>query len=141
MKQKNVGTILGLLVLGAILLFAGIALAETIRWANPTTATDNTGATVSLTAEEQAALTNYLRYRPVGGEWTYLGETRDGKTSWTGTLPVAEGVPADYSVSAALKGSDGVERDSAMSAPVRYTRPFPPGPTPGAPAGLTITSE
>jgi len=121
------------------LLLAGKGIAETISWSNPTTGIDNTGATVSLSAAEQAALTNYLRYKVGTGAWTYFGETRDGKTSWIGTLPTAAGVAADYTVSAALKGADGIERDSAMSTPVRYTVPFPPGPTPGAATGVTIS--
>jgi hypothetical protein len=126
----------------ALLLFvltAGIGRPETLRWENPTTGIDNTGATAPLTVAEQAALTNYLRYKVGTGAWTYFTETRDGKTSWTGTLPAAVGVAADYTVSAALRGADGVERDSAMSAPVSYTVPFPPGPTPGSPVGPTIS--
>jgi hypothetical protein len=121
----------------AFVLLVAIGHAETVRWANPTT--DNTGA--ALSAAQQAALTNYLRYKVGSGAWTYFGETRDGKTSWTGTLPAAEGVAADYTVSAALRGSDGIERDSAMSAPVSYTVPFPPGPTPGSPVGPTISRQ
>jgi len=119
----------------AFVLLAAIGQAETLRWTNPTT--DNTGA--ALSTEEQAALTNYLRYKVGTGAWTYFGETRDGKTSWVGTLPVSVGVAADYTVSASLKGADGVERESAMSAPVSYTVPFPPGPTPGAATGVTIS--
>lgn len=116
-------------------LLAPIVHAETIRWTNPTT--DNTGA--ALTSADQAALTNYLRYKVGSGAWTYFGETRDGKTFWVGTLPAAPGVAADYTVSAALRGADGIERDGAMSAAVRYTVPFPPGPTPGSPTGPTIS--
>ena len=46
---------------GAVMfvLMAAIGQAETIRWENPTT--DNTGA--ALSATDQAALTNYLRYK------------------------------------------------------------------------------
>jgi hypothetical protein len=109
---------------------------ETIRWTNPTT--DNTGT--ALSAADQAALKNFLRYRPeAGGSWTYFAETAGGKSSWVGTLPVAAGIAADYTVSAALTGPDGIERESAMSVPVRYTVPFPPGPTPGSPTGPTIS--
>jgi hypothetical protein len=123
----------------AFILLAAIGRAETIRWGNPTMGIDNTGAAVTLSPAEQAALTNYLRYKVGTGAWTYFAETRDGKTSWVGTLPAAVGVAADYTISAALRGSDGIERDSAMSAPVSYTVPFPPGPTPGSPTGLTIS--
>jgi hypothetical protein len=117
-----------------------IAKAETARWQNPTTAIDNTGATIPLSAEEQAALKNYLRYRiPPATTWTYFAETSGGETSWTGNLPVAAGVAAEYSVSAALKGKDGIERDGKISPPFPYTVPFPPGPTPGSPSGMTMT--
>jgi hypothetical protein len=146
MTRRNAGTILGLLVIGAILLSVPLAFGETIRWTNPTTGTDNAGNAVALTAEEQGKITNYLRYRTIGGTWTYFAETRGGKTSWTGSVPVADGVAADYSVSAALLGADGVERDSwskgeAAHSVVRYTRPFPAGPTPEVPGGLTITKD
>ncbi len=69
----------------------------------------------------------------------YFAETAGGKSSWSGTLPVAAGIAADYTVSAALTGQDGIDRDSAMSEAVRYTVPFPPGPTPGSPTGPTIS--
>lgn len=135
-KRTAVGALMAI-VLGAILTFGAGAIAETISWSNPTT--DNTGA--ALTTTQQSSLTNYLRYRvpPTTGAWTYFGETSGGKTSWIGTLPPAAGVEAEYSVSASLRGGDGVERDSAYSTAVRYTVPFPPGPTPGSPAGMTIT--
>jgi hypothetical protein len=144
MKRRNVGSWLLFAVLGAAIVSAPFVLAETITWTNPTTGVNDNGASVALTEADQAAITNYIRYKPIGGTWTYLGETRGGKTSWTGTLPLAEGIAADYSVSAALVGPDGVERDSwtkgeAVHSTVRYTRPFPAGPTPGAPGGLTIT--
>ena len=146
MRQRNAGMITGLLVTGAILLCAGLVYAEVLTWTNPTTGTDNAGQVTTLSAADQAALTNYLRYRPIGGAGTYFGETRGGKTSWTGALPIAEGAAADYSVSAALKGADGIERDSwskgeAGHSIVRYTRPFPPGPTPAAATELKITNK
>lgn len=125
------------LCLSVLVVWAIEANSETVSWTNPTT--DNTG--VALSAADQAALTNYLRYKVGTGAWTYFGETRDGKTSWTGTLPVAAGVAADYTVSAALRGSDGIERDSAMSAPMNYTVPFLPGPTPGSPGRPIISRQ
>jgi hypothetical protein len=98
---------------------------------------------ITLTTEQRESLKNYIRYRVDGGEWMYLGETTGGQTSWTGTLPLAEGEAADFAVSAALFGADGIERDSwntsqASHEVVRYTRPFSPGPTPGAPSGVLV---
>jgi len=131
------------MLLCATLLLAGIvvgqATGETISWTNPTTGVDNTGATVPLTTTEQAALKNNLRYKLGTGMSTLFGTTTGGKASWTGTLPVAEGVLATYTVSAALLGADGIERESAESNGTVYTRPFPPGKTPGAPSGVTIS--
>ena len=115
------------------LFVAAPAIAETISWTNPTTYADNT----AISAADRALIKNYLRYRIGTGTWGYLGETTGGKLSWTGTLPAAVGVAAGYSVSAALTGADGVERDSAPSPEVSYTRPFPVK-VPVAPSAVTI---
>ncbi len=139
MRKTRLPYLLSPLFLLFLLLAPGSAVGQTISWTNPTTGIDNTGTTVPLTSAEQAALKNYLRYRPIGGAWTSFAQTVGGKTQWIGTLPVAAGVAADYSLSAALVGPDGIERESAFSPPVRYTRPFPPGPTPGAATGVTIS--
>jgi hypothetical protein len=115
------------------LFVAAPVIAETINWTNPTTYTDNT----AIAAADQAKIKTYLRWRTGAGAWTYFSETAGGKQSWTGTLPAAVGVTAGYSVSAALTGADGIERDSAFSPEVSYTRPFPVK-VPGAPSGVTI---
>jgi hypothetical protein len=113
---------------------AGNAAGETISWSNPAKYADNT----AIASDNQAKIKNYLRYRVGTGSWTYFAETTGGKTSWTGTLPVAEGVTAGYSVSAALTGADGMERDSAYSPEVKYMRPFAVR-IPGAPSGVAIS--
>lgn len=142
MKRRGaIFGIIGIILTLAILAIAVTVLAETLTWTNPTSGIDNTGVTVPLTTAEQGALKNYLWYRvPPATTWTYFAETAGGKTTWVGTLPSAPGVPAVYTVSAALLGADGIERDSAKDpVPVTYTVPFPPGRTPGNPSGTKIT--
>jgi len=114
----------------------GMAETNTMTWINPTTYADGT----DIVPADQAKIKNYLRYKLVSdGAWTYFGETAGGKKTWTGTLPVAAGIAADYTVSAALTGQDGVELDSDMSPATRYTVPFPPGKKPGSPGAPTIS--
>ena len=136
MWKKTVGAFAAI-VLGAILAFGAVADAETVGWTNPTMYADGS----AISADNQAKIKNYLRYRvpPTTGTWTYFAETAGGKNSWVGTLPPAAGVAAEYTVSAALTGADGAEKDSDPCAPFAYTVPFPPGRTPGSPSGMTIT--
>jgi hypothetical protein len=83
--------------------------------------------------------------------WYYLGETRNGASSYPADNSLASlmrsygfvGQTVKFTVSQAFKGADGVERDSAFSDPLSWVVPVPPPPpvvpvTPGKPTGCLI---
>jgi len=101
---------------------ATAAWAETISWTLPTQYTDNT----AISPADQAQIVTNLY---VNG--TKFASSAPGATSWTGTLPLARGVPGTYTATAVLHGVE-----SAPSPGVTYTVPFIPTKSPGA---LSIT--
>jgi hypothetical protein len=126
MRTKNVG-VLAVLVLGAMLMFSGSAIAESLWWTGPTTFTDGS----LLTTSEKASLTYYVRIdksnpRDTTGTagWFYLGETRNGGLSYPSDNSLGSlmrsfgygGTIVNFTVSAAFN-DNGVERDSAPSTP------------------------
>lgn len=150
MKKRSVGVIL-VLALFAILSSNIVALAESLWWTPATTATDGT----SFTSAEMATMTFYVRIdqpnprdNTSASGWYYLGETRNGILSFPADNSLASlmrsyGFGAKtikLTVSQAFKGADGVERDSAQSAPLSWVVPVPPAPpvTPGKPTGCLI---
>lgn len=143
------------------------AMAETITWLLPTTYVDGT----TISAADKARITVYLRgwknSNPAAK--TYFGETRGGKTVWgvggdntyimgkmnewgasnnvPGWVAIVPGDTISVTLSAALVGTDNVERDSAESPPYAWTiykapppppPPPPPSPSCAAPSGITI---
>ena len=134
MRKRNVG-VLAALVLGVILLCASFAFPESAYWTGPTTYTDGS----ALTAAEKATLTYYIRIDKsnprdttgVGG-WYYLGETRNGVLSFPADNSLGSlmrsygfgGTAVNFTVSAAFKDTDGIERDSVPSAPYAWTVPL-----------------
>jgi len=139
----------------ALLLVPLVVGAETISWTPATTFTDGSAIPSSV----MSTLTFYLRIwnvnNPAGK--VYFGETVGGGTSWTDNVllransrMVIKLVPGDnvmVTVSQSYKDSVGVERDSAESAPYRYSIPkvvVPPpppvvSPSCNPPTGITIT--
>jgi hypothetical protein len=155
MRGKRSATLIGL-VLGAILLFGAVAaFPESLRWTPAAGWTDNTGNSGSFTAAEMSTMTFYIRINQpnprdtTGWEgWYYLGETRNGVSSYPADNSLAslmrsygfEGKTVSFTVSQAFKDTDGVERDSAPSTALAWTVPIPFVPrTPGIPEGPTIT--
>jgi hypothetical protein len=153
MRWKNVG-VLSVLVIGAMLTSNVGALAESLWWTGATQATDGT----SFTSAEMATMTYYVRIDKPNprdntstGGWYYLGETRNGASSYPADNSLASlmrsygfvGQTVKFTVSQAFKGADGVERDSAFSDPLSWVVPVPPPPpvvpvTPGKPTGCLI---
>ena len=147
-----------ILVLLLLPLLVGNPFAETVSWTPPMTWSD--GATVS--ASDKATFTYYIRIWRDGSPATnyYLGETRNGATTWTDnvmvkanaanpTLGLKAGDVIWVDVSTAYKDpTSGTELDSwpdRKGAPVKWTIPGavvppPPKPIPGCnpPTGVTI---
>lgn len=138
------------LLVSLMLTFGAVALAESIYWTAPATFANGT----AITAAEKATITYYVRIdksNPAGttaqNGYYYLGEARNGLTQWPadnalGTLLRGYGFSGqviNFTVSAAFKDTDGIERDGAPSAPYAWTVPIPFSPrTPAAPTGPVI---
>lgn len=136
MRKGNVGvatTLMGLLVLCVMLLFASSANSEALRWQAPTTWTDDTPTNPHpISSADKAMLTYYVRIdkpNPKGmtgtSGWYYLGETRNGGLFFPADNSLAllmrsygfSGQVVKFTVSAAFKDTDGIERDSVPSPP------------------------
>jgi hypothetical protein len=149
-----------------LLLLPLVVGAETISWLLPTTYVDNS----AISAADQARITVYLRGWKAGnpGAKTYFGEARNGLTSWgasndntkimnrmnegaaansvPGWVVLKPGDNVITTLSAALVGSDGVERDGPESPPYAWTiykapvAPLPPVVIPSCnpPTGISI---
>ena len=150
MRVKR-SAILGGLVLFAILAFGAVAaFAESLVWTPATTTVDGT----SFTSAEMATMIFYVRVDKPNprdtagtGGWYYLGETRNGRSSFPADNSLASlmrsyglgGQTVRFTVSQAFKDTDGIERDSAQSTPLAWLVPVPFTPrTPAAPTGLVI---
>ena len=148
----------------ALLLVPLVVGAEVISWDLPTTYVDGT----TISATDRARITVYLRGWKASNPTakTYFGEKRGGGTSWgvsgdntyimnkmnewatinavPGWVPIVPGDTINVTASAALVGTDNVERDSAESPPIAHTiykaPPPPPPPIPSCapPSGITI---
>ena len=145
-----VGAVIGLLALGVMLTFGAIAFAESLVWTPATTTVDGT----SFTSAEMATMIFYVRVDKPNprdttgtGGWYYLGETRNGRSSFPADNSLASlmrsygfsGTQVQFTVSQAFKGSDGVERDSANAPALAWTVPVPFRPkTSVAPGGLLV---
>lgn len=128
--QRNVGVI-GAIVLGVTFLFAGLANSEALRWEAPTTWSDHTQANPHLISPaDKAMITYYVRLdkpnprdNTTGKTWYYLGETRNGGLFYPADNSLASlmrsygfsGQVVKFTVSAAFKDTDGIERDSELS--------------------------
>lgn len=151
MWKKTAGALMVLAVF-AILTSNVVALAESLSW---TPATTSTFGLYTFTPEEMAAMTFYVRIDKPNprdntstGGWYYLGETRNGASSYPADNSLASlmrsyGFGAQtvkFTVSQAFVGADGIERDSAFSDPLVWTVPVPPPPpvTPRKPTGCLI---
>ena len=150
MRVKR-SAILGGLVLFAILTFGAVAAySESLSWTPATTTTDGT----SFTSAEMATMIFYVRVDKPNprdttgtGGWYYLGETRNGRSSFPADNSLASlmrsygfgGQTVKFTVSQAFKDTDGIERDSAQSTPLAWLVPVPFTPrTPAAPTGPVI---
>jgi hypothetical protein len=139
------------------------AQADSLRWTGNIYTTDGR----TFTPEEMATMTYYVRIdKPnprdltgrsgfnLPGTWYYIGETRNGITSWPSnnqltTLLIDYGFAGQavrFTVSQAFVGSDGIERDSDLSQSITWTSdatpPFvdtfsPDNAATGVPVGTT----
>lgn len=149
MRKRNVGGIVAI-VLGVILSCATFAYSESLYWTGATTTTDGQ----TFTPEEMATMTYYVRIDKPNprdttgaGGWYYLGESRNGASSYPADNSLASlmrsygfsGTQVQFTVSQAFKGSDGVERDSDNAPALAWTVPVPFLPkTSVAPGGLLV---
>jgi hypothetical protein len=149
MRKTNVGVLVAI-VLGAILTFGTVALAENLSWTPATTSVSGT----SFTSAEMATMTFYVRIDKPNprdntstGGWYYLGETRNGVSFYPADNSLASlmrsyglgGQTVRFAVSQAFKDTDGVERDSSPSAAYSWIVPVPFNPrTSVAPTGPVI---
>lgn len=154
MRRWYLAGVLKAVVIGAILMYGVVALAESLYWTPATTWTDNTGKTGSFTSAEMATMTYYIRVDKPNprdntstGGWYYLGETRNGVSSFPADNSLASlmrsyGFGAQtvrFTVSQAFKDTDGKEYDSAQSTPLSWVVPVPFSPRrPLAPSGAEI---
>lgn len=152
-RGRHAGVILALLVAGAILACAAVAIAETITWQPSTGYTDDSGATGTFTPAEMATMKYYLLARKVGdaNDRKYFGEKVSGATTWAGDLAgafsqyglaaPAPGETWEFTVSASFTNPSGVEKVSAESAVGLYTFPFAaPDRTPGSPGAPAVSN-
>ena len=141
------------LLLGALLLLASMPLfAETLSWDGPTTYVDNT----AITTADQARLRYYVRINAPNPRdttintigWYYLGETSNNVRAWPSDNNILglmqsygfSGKTVQFTVSAALVGTDNVERDSARSPSYTWAVSAPiVTKVPVAPAAPSIT--
>jgi hypothetical protein len=80
------------------------AVSRTISWSNPTTYEDNSG----ISAASIATIETRLYYSLDRVSWTRFATVSDGEESWTGLLPVEEGIPGYYAVTTTIPG-EGIE--------------------------------
>jgi hypothetical protein len=133
MWRKTVGVV-KVLAIGVMLLFATSALAERLYWIGTSTTANGTTA---FTAADMATMTYYIRLdKPVVGTvgqggFYYLAETRNGVQQWPADNALATflrglglgGQAVRFTVSMAFV-DNGVEQDSAQSAPYPWTVPL-----------------
>jgi len=126
MKRKSAGVLIGLLVLGAILLSASIALAATLSWTAPTTYTDGS----AIPAVDQARIT-YTPYTGASatGPWSARPSTSAGATS-TAVPDPSPGTTLYYTLDCTLDG-----QTSVRAVAVSKSLPFL---VPAAPSGLSV---
>ena len=149
--RKSVGVVILLLAIGAMILFAGNAEAQSMTWTAGAGWTDNASNTGTFTPAEMGTMKFYLRARKQGdaGARKYFGETANGVSTWAGdfeTRFIAGGLATpvageiwEFTVSQAFKNSSGVELDSIESIVALYQFPFAPDRAPSAPSGPVIT--
>ena len=149
MRGKKSAILAGL-ALGVMLTFGAIAFAESLVWTPATTTVDGT----SFTSAEMATMIFYVRVDKPNprdttgtGGWYYLGETRNGRSSFPADNSLASlmrsygfgGQTVKFTVSQAFKDTDGIERDSAQSTPLAWLVPVSfTHRTPAAPTGPVI---
>jgi hypothetical protein len=105
------------------------ATSRTISWRNPTTYEDGSEIPAALRATVETRL--YFSLDRV--VWTRFATVSAGEESWTGLLPVEEGIPSYYAVTA-TNPSEGIE--SRFSEVIVY----PPDVDPvGSPDEVTVT--
>ena len=134
------------LLVSLMLVLGAVASAESLYWTPATTTVDGT----SFTSAEMATMTYYVRIDKSNprdttgtGGWYYLGETRNGGSSYPADNSLAllmrsyglGGQTVKLTVSQAFKDIDGVERDSAQSPSLSWLVPVPFSPrTPKSPS-------
>lgn len=115
-------------------LAAGTAYGQTISWTNPLTYRDLGTIPASL----RATIVTKLYFSLDGRGWTQFASVADGRETWTGALPVADGITGYYGATSTIP-SDGIE--SALSDIVVYPPIVdPPAPIP-APAATDRFDE
>jgi hypothetical protein len=142
-----------LIVLFSLSLVA-IAYASDLTWTGNNQTTDGR----TFAPDQMGSMTYYIRINKTnpkdntgtlygGTRWYYAGESRNGVQKWPGDNNIEatfqgwgmEGQSVSLTVSQAFTDTDGVERDSALSAPLAWTVPVPFVPKrSGAPSGLGI---
>lgn len=80
------------------------AVSRTISWRNPTTYEDNS----KISADLRATIETRLYYSLDGISWTRFATVSSGEESWTGFLPVEDGIPGYYAVTTTIP-SEGIE--------------------------------
>jgi hypothetical protein len=80
------------------------AVSRKISWRNPTTYEDNS----EISAASRATIETRLYYSLDRVSWTRFGTVSGGEESWTGVLPVGEGIPGYYAVTTTIP-SEGIE--------------------------------
>gem|GEM_PF-2429575 len=104
------------------------AVSRTISWRNPTTYEDAS----EISAASRATIETRLYYLLDRVSWTRFATVSAGEESWTGVLPVDEGIPGYYAVTTTIP-SEGIE--SRLSEAILYPPDVGPGDPPDA--GLT----
>lgn len=160
--RKMAWFVFGMAVITLAALYC-VAKAESLRWTAATgwVNADNAAQTGTFTPVEMGTMTYYVRINKSNpkdvagrtgfnqpGTWYYVGEARNGGLSWPADNALATlfqgygwaGLPVSFTVTQAFKDSDGVERESVLSAIYPWTVPVPfvPKRPATAPAGLGI---
>jgi len=101
---------------------AVMAHGQTISWTNPLTYQDGS----AIPADLRSTITTKLYFSPDGGAWAQFASVADGGQTWTGALPVANGIIGYYGATSTIP-SEGIE------SPLSNIVVYPPAGTPPAP--------
>lgn len=100
------------------------AYGQTISWTNPLTYQDGS----AIPADLRSTITTKLYFSPDGAAWAQFASVSNGGRTWTGALPVANGVIGYYTATSTIP-KDGIE-SPLSNIGVYPPIAVPPGPAP-----------